>query len=123
MGVVGGCGLGPGRVSEKVGAYEYMSGQDTWTIGPVHVIFLDFSKAFDSVPHQKLLLKTENIGVRGNLLRWIKSFLAGREQRVLIDGQSSDWTNVSSGVAQGSVLGPLLFLIYVWTLFVYKALC
>ena len=78
-----------------------------------HVIFLDFSKAFDSVPHQKLLLKTENIGVRGNLLGWIKAFLTGREQRVLIDGQSSDWTNVSSGVPQGSVLGPLLFLIYV----------
>ena len=78
-----------------------------------HAIFLDFSKAFDSVPHQRLLLKLENIGVRGSLLDWFKAFLSNRYQRVLVDGHSSDWKPVTSGVPQGSILGPLLFLVYV----------
>ena len=78
-----------------------------------HVIYLDFSKAFDSVPHQRLLMKLECMGVRGNILRWISAFLSVREQRVLVDGQSSDWMQVTSGVPQGSVLGPLFFLVFV----------
>ena len=78
-----------------------------------HVIFTDFSKAFDSVPHQRLLLKLEHRGVRGNLLAWISGFLANRRQRVLLDGSTSEWNEVTSGVPQGSVLGPLLFILYV----------
>ena len=78
-----------------------------------HVIFTDFSKAFDLVPHQRLLLKLESIGVRGKLLKWIESFLTNRRQRVLLDGHTSEWTPVTSGVPQGSILGPLLFIIYV----------
>jgi len=78
-----------------------------------HIIFLDFSKAFDLVPHRRLLLKLEHIGVRGTLLHWVRGFLSNREQRVIIDGQMSDWAQVTSGVPQGSILGPLLFLIYV----------
>ena len=68
---------------------------------------------FDSVPHQRLLLKLDNIGVRGNLLTWISGFLANRGQRVLLDGSTSEWNEVTSGVPQGSVLGPLLFILYV----------
>ena len=78
-----------------------------------HVIFLDFSRAFDSVPHQRLLLKLDNIGVRGSLLSWIDSFLKNRQQRVVINNTLSSWKKVTSGVPQGSILGPLLFLVYV----------
>ena len=75
--------------------------------------YLDFSKAFDSVPHHRLLLKLDSVGIRGHDLTWITSFLTDRRQRVLLDGCSSDWVNVTSGVPQGSVLGPLLFIIYI----------
>ena len=68
-----------------------------------HIIFLDFSKAFDSVPHQKLLIKLEHIGIRGQILNWIQAFLYNRQQRVVISGQASEWASVTSGVPQGSI--------------------
>ena len=77
----------------------------------IDVAVLDFSKAFDRVPHQRLLSKIEYYGVRGNTKRWIASFLRGRCQRVVVDGSSSGPSNVISGVPQGSVLGPLLVLL------------
>ena len=77
------------------------------------VAVFDFSKAFDSVPHRLLLSKLDYYGIRGNLHKWISNFLHGRTQRVIIDGSFSEWLPVSSGVPQGSVLGPLLFLMYI----------
>ncbi len=78
-----------------------------------HAIFLDFAKAFDSVPHERLLLKLDHTGVRGELFRWIRAFLSNRQQRVLCNGCPSTWSRVISGVPQGSILGPLSFLIYI----------
>ena len=76
-------------------------------------VFLDISKAFDKVWHAGLLKKLEAQGIRNPLLQRFKSYLQDRTQCVVIEGQSSDWRSMNSGVPQGSVLGPLLFLIYI----------
>ena len=80
---------------------------------PVDVIYLDFQKAFDKVPHHRLLMKLQAHGIGDNVLHWIGNWLSGHKQRVILGGQVSDWCNILSGVPQGSVLGPLLFVIYI----------
>lgn len=77
------------------------------------VVYFDFSKAFDSVPHARLLSKLQAYGIDGQLLNWFNSFLTGRRQRVRINSGLSSWAQVSSGVPQGSVLGPLMFALYI----------
>jgi hypothetical protein len=79
----------------------------------IHIVFCDISKAFDKVWHTGLIYKLRKIGIDGKLLTWFKDYLSNRKQKVVINGQSSSLANIHAGVPQGSVLGPLLFLIYI----------
>jgi hypothetical protein len=79
----------------------------------IRVVFLDISKAFDRVWHKGLIHKLNVCGISGKLLDWLKDYLTDRQQRVIINGEHSDWGKLNAGVPQGSVLGPLLFLIFI----------
>ena len=79
----------------------------------VRIVFCDISKAFDRVWHEGLIYKLRNMGIRGDLLSWFKDYLSNRYQRVVLEGEQSSWSLIKAGVPQGSVLGPLLFLVYI----------
>ena len=80
---------------------------------PVDAIYLDFQKAFDKVPHQRLMLKLKAHGMGNNIINWVEQWLTDRRLRVVVDTEVSSWKSVFSGVPQGSVLGPILFLVYI----------
>ena len=80
---------------------------------PANIIYLDFQKAFGKVPHQRLILKLKSHGIGISIINWIEHWLSGRRQRVLADGEVSNWKQVLSGVPQGCVLWPVSFLIYI----------
>ena len=107
-------GFTPGRSCST----QLLLAMDDWTEAldddhSVDILHFDFAKAFDSVPHNRLISKLQGCGISGKLLAWVKNFLVGRKQKVVLNSHASDWSSVSSGVPQGSVLGPILFNIYV----------
>jgi len=79
----------------------------------VDVLYVDFKEAFDSVPYARLLKKLDAYGIKGKLWNWIKAFITNHKQRVCVNGLPSSWSNVISGIPQGSVFGPLFFIIHV----------
>ena len=87
---------------------------DTDNNKAVDLVYLDIQNAFDKVPHERLMLKVNAHGAQSDAARWIRNWLAGRRQRVCINQSYSNWAPVTSGVPQGSILDPLLFLIYIY---------
>ena len=80
---------------------------------PVDAIYLDFQKAFDKVPHQRLILKLKSHGMGNSIINWIEQWLTDIRQMVVVDGEVSSWKSVLCGVPQGSVLGPILYLVFI----------
>ena len=92
---------------------EILMAFDQYPTRETRAVFLDISKAFDKVWHEGLISKLKSNGIQGKLLNLIISFLSNRQQRVVLNGKSSVWKDVSAGVPQGSLLGPLFFLVYI----------
>ena len=101
--------------SPQTNLIEFMNGTTKWHDEGkcFDVIYLDFSKAFDVVCHKRLMVKLRAIGISGKVIKWLKDWMSNRRQRVMVEGEFSDWVSVISSVLQGSVLGGILFTIFI----------